>query len=556
MEKTDYRLRMDNILNDMSIYRILRQDPTLRLQTKNNQLVEKLHKLGLITKTEKYKMTTHTAIPPRMYGLPKVHKENMPLRPICSMINAPSYNLCKYLTNILKNLTMKSVFNVKSAIEFKDKVNDNYICDDERFVSFDVISLFPSIPTDFAIQAIRAKWEEIKQYTDMPKNLFMEIVTFCICENRYFKYEERIYTQLKGLPMGSPASPIVADIVMEEILGKVVKNTRLLSKYVDDVFALVKEDKLDETFDLLNSYHKDIQFKMELEKDGKLPFLDSLVCKISNKIKVDWYQKPTSSGRIINYLSKHPKSMIFNTAKNFIRRVLDTSDSIFHPENKKRIEHILKMNDFPSGIIRRLINTHHKGTKSKIEGKKPITYKSIIYIPGFSERLQCSNVYDKERIGIAHKPAYTNQIFFKNMKSKLETMEKNNIVYKIPCAGDGDNICAKEYVGTTKNKLKTRIAGHRSDIKCLQSSNTHKTALAAHCAESGHKPDFDAVSILQQEQHYNKRFTLEMLHIIDTDENKRLNYKKDSEMCAHIYRHLLDSRKSVQQQHLEQTLPT
>ncbi|XP_017484696.1 PREDICTED: uncharacterized protein LOC108373334 [Rhagoletis zephyria] len=82
MEKKDYRSRMDNLLGDLKTYRILRQDPTLRLQTKNHYLVDKLYKLGLINKKEKYKMTTHTALSSRIYGLPKVHKDNMPLRPI------------------------------------------------------------------------------------------------------------------------------------------------------------------------------------------------------------------------------------------------------------------------------------------------------------------------------------------------------------------------------------------------------------------------------------------------------------------------------------------
>ncbi|XP_067614494.1 uncharacterized protein [Eurosta solidaginis] len=543
MEKSDYRSKMQSLLEDLSSYRRLRQDPTLKLQTKNNQLVDKLHKLGLITNNEKLKMSTHTALPPRIYGLPKVHKENMPLRPICSMLNAPSYNLCKYLTNILKNLTTKSKFNVKSAIEFKDKVNDSCIYDDERLVSFDVVSLFPSIPIDLAIQTILTKWKDIKEHTDIPKQLFMEIVKFCISDNRYFKYEEIIYTQLKGLPMGSPASPIVADIIMEEIL-ETVTNARLLSKYVDDVFAIVKEDELEQTLEVLNSFHRDIKFTMELESASRLPFLDTLVCKIGNKIKLDWYQKPTSSGRIINFKSKHPRGMIINTAKNFIRRVLDTSDTVFHSENKKRITHILKMNDFPPNAIQRLIKEYPKDKCRKNRENTTTKYRSVVYIPGFSERLQGSDIYDKENIRIAHKPSYTTNIFFNNMKSKITNSDKHNVIYKITCAGNENNNCEKEYVGTTKNKLKTRIAGHRSDIKCRSSGNIHKTALAAHCTENGHQPDFKAVSILEQETNYSKRFTLEMLHIANTSPSKRLNYKTDTENCSHIYRHLLDSQKN------------
>ena len=37
-------------------------------------------------------LTPKHSVSPRIYGLPKVHKENMPLRPIVSSINSPCYN--------------------------------------------------------------------------------------------------------------------------------------------------------------------------------------------------------------------------------------------------------------------------------------------------------------------------------------------------------------------------------------------------------------------------------------------------------------------------------
>lgn len=88
MEKDDYRRKMTTILGDMCTYRIIKQDPTLRLQKKNNDLVEKLFKLEIISRTERNKLVNNTALPPRIYGLPKIHKENMPLRPICSSIGS------------------------------------------------------------------------------------------------------------------------------------------------------------------------------------------------------------------------------------------------------------------------------------------------------------------------------------------------------------------------------------------------------------------------------------------------------------------------------------
>ncbi|XP_059221427.1 uncharacterized protein LOC131996025 [Stomoxys calcitrans] len=135
--KDDYEQKMKAIIHDMCMYRRLKIDPTSRLQTRNNKLVDKLHNLNLISIQEKNKLTSKTALAPRIYGLPKIHKEGTPLRPICSSINAPSYHLCRYIVNILKNITKDSKYNVKDAVDFKAKIKNMTIENDEVLVSFD-----------------------------------------------------------------------------------------------------------------------------------------------------------------------------------------------------------------------------------------------------------------------------------------------------------------------------------------------------------------------------------------------------------------------------------
>lgn len=58
---------------------------------------------------------------PRMpvpYRQPKLHKENNPIKPILSYINAPTYKLCKYLSKELPPLiNFKSEKEVTNNIE-------------------------------------------------------------------------------------------------------------------------------------------------------------------------------------------------------------------------------------------------------------------------------------------------------------------------------------------------------------------------------------------------------------------------------------------------------
>ena len=57
------------------------------------------------------------------------------------------------------------------------------------------------------------------------------------------------------------------------------------------------------------------------------------------------------------------------------------------------------------------------------------------------------------------------------------------------------------------------------------------------CAQNTHLPDFNNVSIVDEENIYNKRFTLEMLYIVNTPTQIRLNYKTYN--CSQSYRHLI-----------------
>lgn len=550
INKRDYISRIHNILSDNTTFHILDKDPTSRFQKMNNNFIEELFKLNIITSVEKVRLKTSVAVVPRLYGLPKIHKENFPLRPICSSINSPSHKLCKYIVNILGKLTENSKYNVSNSVQFKDKMKGILIQNNEKLISLDVVSLFPSIPVDLAIRIIEENWNKISEWTNINKNLFMRIIKFCIVDNRYFQYDGKIYAQQKGLPMGSPASPIIADIVMEKLLDTCLEKLRvkpkIITKYVDDLFCIVEENEIDILLTTLNSFDQSIKFTIEKELNSSISYLDTLVIREGNKLLIDWYQKPTSSGRIINYFSKHPKRIIINTAKNLIDRILRISDNRFHKKNKEIIRNILKDNSFPNKLICKLIRQYNiKKSENVGEILEPKVYKSLTYVPGFSERIENSNIYDKGKYKLAHKINNNVGRLFTKTKDRLKKSEMSNLVYKIPCGGNDIEQCEKVYVGTTGTKLKTRIAGHRHDQKYRNYNSTTKTALSTHCRDLNHYPDFENTFILNTENYKKRRYMLEMLQINNVPFEKRINFKMDTDNLAQNYRCLLNKNKYV-----------
>lgn len=110
--------------------------------------------------------------------------------------------------------------------------------------------------------------------------------------------------------------------------------------------------------------------------------------------------------------------------------------------------------------------------------------------------------------------------------------------------GNETNKCDKMYIGTTKNKLKTRITAHKSDQRIKNSNYLQKTALVAHCCEDMHRPDFERTSIIESENNYKRRYMLEMLHINNVPTDKRMNYRCDTENLAQSFRHLIRKRNA------------
>jgi hypothetical protein len=73
-------------------------------------------------------------------------------------------------------------------------------------------------------------------------------------------------------------------------------------------------------------------------------------------INTNWYEKPTSCHRLLNYHSSHPKFMIENVRLAFTSRILILSDSCYHSANKIKIQKILSKNNYPEKLIRKLIH--------------------------------------------------------------------------------------------------------------------------------------------------------------------------------------------------------
>lgn len=255
---------------------------------------------------EYYRLITNDKLLPKAYGVPKIHKIDNPLRIVVSCVNTPLYSLATYIHKIIKSSLPVSRSFVMNSFDLCRKLTKFKLEDDEIMISLDVVSLFTNVPIDLALTSVSNRWSYISKITRIPREDFIECVKFLL-NSIYFTFNDNIYKQTFGTPMGSPLSPIIADLVMQDLenkaLYKIGFKLPLYYRYVDDILLVTKSDKIDHIVNTFNSFHDRLQFTHELENDRQISFLDLKLIVRDNVVYVDWYHKTTFSSRYLSFLS-------------------------------------------------------------------------------------------------------------------------------------------------------------------------------------------------------------------------------------------------------------
>ena len=159
-----------------------------------------------------------------MYGLPKIHKANVLLRTIVASRGSLTLNASRMLADMFGPLVGKSERHIKNSGDFVDKVKNLEMPPGQKLIAYDVSALFTSIPLPYAIKAVRIELDEdpkLQDCTPLSRERILELLRFCL-NTTYFTYSGMIYKQKHGAAMGSPVSPIIANLYINlQICGRI-----------------------------------------------------------------------------------------------------------------------------------------------------------------------------------------------------------------------------------------------------------------------------------------------------------------------------------------------
>jgi hypothetical protein len=507
LDLQDYKQKAHVILDDPSNYERLSRDPTAKVERELNRQL-----LQCSSKARK-RLGSSDGICPRFYGLPKLHKPGHPLRPIVSYIRSPLYKISQYLSRLLIVLLSK-VHSVSNSIDFCNRIRRISITAEFVMISFDVVSLFPSVPPAFAIETIGDLFRTISTPL-VDTTLFsitqtLDLLKF-VLNATAFVFDGTFYKQVCGVPMGSPISPVVAEIVMERVeshaLNSLTIQPTFYSRFVDDSFSIVHKDHVDGTLSAFNLVHPNIKFTCELENNSELSFLDVLVRRSGDTLSTTVHRKSTHSDRYLSFHSAHPVANKSAVVNSLVRRALliPSSDELKRVE-LRRVRQSLLMNGYPPRFIDRQIR--------KVKYRVSVVDTPLVspaaascrvffpYIPGASERIaRCIRKFQLQPVML---PGRRISTLFPAVKDRCGDIDYPGAVYRIPCSG-----CAIEYVGETERKVRTRVNEHLADIKHFR----QKSALSEHCIKSSHSFNPHAVKVLHKPRSFHERYFLEAWEI-------------------------------------------
>ena len=153
MKREDYEMKVSEHLNDGPYEKIkprFKRTVLNKTMAQTTKLIRQLKpKLDIAVW---FTLNPKSNLPPRFYALPKIHKPDVPIRPIIDFTNTPTYRLSKYLAHILKPLQKVTEFSIKNSYEFVEKLSKLRYEEDDVMVSFDAVSLFTSLPIDHCLE--------------------------------------------------------------------------------------------------------------------------------------------------------------------------------------------------------------------------------------------------------------------------------------------------------------------------------------------------------------------------------------------------------------------
>ena len=263
---------------------------------------------------------------PTFYGIPKIHKEPVKMRPIIPCHSAIQNPAAKFVSKKLKPLIKAASSIIHGSKDLAIKLSRLSLKPGKRLhiCTGDVVAFYPNIPIQKCMDVVLSLYEEYigtlgltgDQLNAVPSETLLDLELFTRCllvgnTHLITQFQGKYYEQLKGLAMGVASSPDLANCYgwFFERTSAALKDPRMgfYGRYIDDCIALVYASNETEARNLVEQIKFD-GCVIEWDVSGvSAPFLDMLLYKDTyGVLQYMPYRKARNHMERLPWISHHP----------------------------------------------------------------------------------------------------------------------------------------------------------------------------------------------------------------------------------------------------------
>ena len=328
-----------------------------------------------------------------------------------------------------------------------------------------LVHLSPIDPALNIIKDLLDKDTTLKERTVMEVGDIILLLEFCL-KNTYFSFQGQFYEQVEGAAMGSPVSPIVANLYMEYLEQKALM---FWCKYVGDTFVIHKEAIKQGFLQHINSVDPVIRFTVEDNKeDGSIPFLDTIVKpEVDGSLSISVYRKSTHTDQYLQWDSHHHLSAKFSVIQTLSHRASTVcSNPELLQKEKDHLRKALTKCKYPKWALdkveKRLNRSSRQvndgGTNNAQSANHEVQNKEHIVTPytqGLCESIK--RICGRYGIQTHFKGGRTIKNLLVSPKDKDPMLNQSGAIYWYQC---GHLSCDDEYIGKTSRTFGERYKEH------------------------------------------------------------------------------------------------
>ncbi|XP_067121775.1 uncharacterized protein [Centruroides vittatus] len=465
---------------------------------------------------------------PRIFAFGKTHKPGCQIRPVIEKCNSPTFRIEKQLVRFIRSKEQNHPFTITNSLQLIEKLKNIALKDDEYMTVMDYESLYPSIKLPPCFCALRDfLFKNIENSYKYHQHILE--LSDLICYTSFFQFEGRVFLQGRGVPMGSPMSAILCDLVLRQLENTILPGFQndiiLYTRYIDDIFILWNNKHNTQRFlNDINDNPYGLTLQLDQESYNNVHFLDINITCGEGEIKTNIYRKPGLNTIIIPNQSVDPRHIKYAAFRSWIKRAYTHCTNIC--DTYKELDYILEIatqQGYQRNIVEKLITTfQNRSNHSPADNGKQ---KMVInYYPFLNKMI--NEIAKANNIRIVYR---RNPTVYKLLRNDKKREDRNSLtgVYSIPIKDQRFNSDIV-YVGATLRHLEQRIKEHQYSIN----KNLDSTVLASYAKQQDIEVLWDQASVIKPTNNRHTIKHLEKLEIYKAQEKTGCINHRDADSLS------------------------